>query len=62
MYILTYFCHKSGNGATLQTPPSALFYCYYRPPKGVRSPASLWSTVCHGSSQDADRFLVLCRV
>ncbi len=45
--ILMYFCQKSGHGTTLSTPPpsSAQFYCYYRPPRGRRSPAGLWFAV-----------------
>jgi hypothetical protein len=55
-YILTYFCQKSGCGAPLPTPPSARFHCYYRPHKGGKSPASLWSTVWRGTSQDSSHF------
>jgi hypothetical protein len=40
-------------------PPSARFYCYYRPPEGGRSPAGLWSTVRCCASHYIDWFLVL---
>ncbi len=66
--VFMYFHQKAGRGATLQTPPppSAQFYCYYRPPEGGRSPARLWSTVWHSANQNTNRFSVLgcgeCRV
>ncbi len=59
MDFLTYFCQKSGCGATLLTPPSARFYCFYRPPEGGRSPAGLWSPVRHGASLNTDQFPIL---
>ncbi len=37
-------------------PPSTLFYCYYRPSEGERSPARLWSAVWRSTSQDSNRF------
>jgi hypothetical protein len=43
-------------------PPSAHFYCYYRPPEGRSSPAWPWSTVRCGASQHSNQFLVMGRV
>jgi hypothetical protein len=63
MDFLTIFCQKSGRSTTLLTPPpSAHFYCYYRPPEGRSSPAWPWSTVRCGTSQHSNQFLVMGRV
>ncbi len=40
-------------------PPSAWFYCYYRPPEVGRSPAGLWSVVWRGASLNTEWLLVL---
>ncbi len=57
--ILTYFCHKSGHCVPCQTPPpSARFYCIYRPPERGRSPAGPWSAVRCGASQQSSQFPV----
>jgi hypothetical protein len=51
MSILTYFRQKSGRGVPCRTPPpSARFYCIYRPPEQGRSPAGPWSAVRCGAS------------
>jgi hypothetical protein len=49
-----------------RTAPPTLFYCYYRPKEGGRTPFGLWSAVRCWSSQHSYQFLVLdcaeCRV
>jgi hypothetical protein len=54
---MTYWCtfrrisvRSSAAAPPCWPPPSARFYCQYRPPKGRRSPAGLWSAVCRGAA------------
>jgi hypothetical protein len=56
MYILMFFCQKSGHCATHQTIPSTQIYCCYRLPEGRRSLAGLWSAVQCSASQDSISF------
>ncbi len=58
MYILTFFVRSLAAMPQCRPLLSARFYCCYRQPERVRSPAGLRYTVRHGASQNLNQFLV----
>jgi hypothetical protein len=53
------FVRSLASAPPCRPPPSARFYCYYRPPEVGKSPARLWSAVWCSTSHYTDRFPVL---